>query len=96
MAIVVEHDKRKHEILEKALEVFIEEDSVEELIEEEAATVSPTSSTSIERVCERYCLAIFSITKIKVGGLTINGSCGINCSGTLDLASSPKICSRSK
>lgn len=25
MAIVVEHDKRKHEILEKALEVFIEE-----------------------------------------------------------------------
>ena len=25
MAIVVEHDKRKHEILEKSLEVFIEE-----------------------------------------------------------------------
>lgn len=75
------------------------EEEVEVLIDlsvEEAATVSPTSSTSIERVCERYCLAIFSITKIKVGGLTINGSCGINCSGTLDLASSPKICSRSK
>ena len=25
MAIIVEHDKRKHEILEKALDVFIEE-----------------------------------------------------------------------
>ena len=25
MAIVVEHDKRKHEILEKSLDVFIEE-----------------------------------------------------------------------
>lgn len=57
---------------------------------------STPTSTSTPTSSDRIRFANFSKVITKVGGLTILLSWGTNCSGTRDLASSPKICSRSR